>query len=204
MRRDADRPSRWWPAVKTLVGRPTLSTRSLTFRAGAAMMPGSMGIDPRIYLGPYVQCRYRSATKTVSKFGCPKDACPGAAQRLIPYGPPPTEPRFCQYCGSRFGSVPVTVPDRPSPYAVVGDALFRLTGEGEPDDAMLYLGANLPGPRPFGIDADEPFHVDLSDEAIGIQREIAEMKATYAAEIEKLRAVCDDVSVKWGLHQYFS
>jgi len=155
-----------------------------------------MGVDHRLYLGPYIECTYKDAVRTVRVFGCPVSTCIQHPKRVMPGA----SGKYCAECGALNEQVRVQVPDRPDPYEVVGDELFNMSTSSEDP---VWLGPNraLAGSHEVSADAEnEEVHMDMQH--VDPRAEIALMERAYASELEKLRAAYATVEVKWGLHLY--
>ena len=150
-----------------------------------------------LYLGPYVECTYKKATRTDHVVGCSAAECKKHPKKVGPNA----EGQFCSACGAPNTKIPIEVADRTDRYEVVGDELFDLHSEKHQD--VLWLAPNVRrkgDPRPKFDDSGE-LHLDLQ----GNDR-VAEMdwlEKAFAPELKKLREAYATVTLKWGLHQYF-
>ncbi|HZL94963.1 MAG TPA: hypothetical protein VFB99_15015 [Vicinamibacterales bacterium] len=155
-----------------------------------------MSISKCLYLGPYVECTYRAAIRTVTVHGCTSPSCKRHPKRLQP----DKTGEFCSACGSRNGPVPIGVDDRPDRYDIVGDELFTIaTDRGD----ILWLAPNVRrkgDPRPQ-FDDDGEIHLDLR--SIDQAAEMAWFEKAFAPELAKLRVAYATVEIKWGMHQFF-
>lgn len=155
-----------------------------------------MGMHSHIHLGPYVRCTFRKEMRDVSFETCPNAVCPR-------HGKTPREEKFCAQCGTQIGKITIRQPHRPSVYETLGndDVLLDLNGN-EESKKYLYLAANTTkGPRDFLQPNDEILHIDLTN-----TDRAAEMKwfeDRYAETIRLLREAYDDVTICWGLHQFW-
>lgn len=156
-----------------------------------------MGAHKHVYLGAYVECTFKKATRVIQVYGCSNGNCPRHPKKEQPAA----DGKFCTTCAKPNAKVPVIVPDRPSSYDVVGDALFDIYSS-DPD--VVYLGPNQPrpgAPEHYGFESGDEVHVDFTE-----MKPIAERKwfeQAFAKELELLRGAYATVTVKWGLHQYF-
>ena len=92
------------------------------------------------------------------------------------------------------------------PYDVVEDNLAEMfSSDSETPKDVFYLAPNVKRPgepeRDCHIDREQELHLDLG--ALEPSGETGWFQTAFAPELEKLRNVYDNVTVKWGLHQYF-
>lgn len=148
-----------------------------------------------LYLGPYIECTYKPATRVTHVTGCLNAACESHPKKVGPNA----RGKFCSTCGAENGQIPISIPDLPDRFDVVGDALFDMN----PRTTILWLAPNVVrkgDPRPKLDDSGE-FALDL--QGVDREAEIAWLEKAFAPEIKKLRAAYATVTLKWGLHQYF-
>ena len=161
-----------------------------------------------VYLGPYVECKYRPATRTKTFPACVSAGCAAHGVKLA-HGRPRLA-KYCQQCGGPIGGGSEQVPDRPHFYEVIGedDVLIDLDPG---SDSAVILGSNmtdcgLGGRRMhFGGEA----HVDVSAsgrlvaEDATLWVEIEWFVKEYPGPLEKLRGAYDVSEVRWGLHIFY-
>jgi hypothetical protein len=156
-----------------------------------------MSISKHIYLGPYIECTYKPATRTTYVNGCTNVSCERHTKRPPAY----MSTRFCPACGAPIGKIPVEVPDRPDCYDVVGDELLNMSSRTD----VLRLAPNVHrsgDPRPsWQLDGDEEFCLDLQQ--VNPRAEMVWLERAFAPEISKLREAYATVEIKWGVCQYF-
>lgn len=155
-----------------------------------------MGAHKHLYLGPYVECTYKPATRTENVRGCTNSKC----KRHPTKRGPDLRGKFCEECASPIADVAITVKDRPDRYDIVGDELFEINTTARD---VLYLAPNVRrkgDPRP-DFDDDDAFHLNLVE--VEPEQEMAWFMDAFAKELRKLEAAYATVVVKWGLHQYF-
>ncbi len=158
-----------------------------------------MSSHKHLYLGPYVECTYKKATRIDHVYGCTLVECKKHPTKRGP----DAEGKFCSTCGSVNAKIPIEVPDRTDRYEVVGDELFTINSEETENRNILWLAPNVRrkgDPRP-DLDDDGEIHLDLL--SAKPEAEMAWFKDAFAKELKKLQAAYATVTVKWGLHQYF-
>lgn len=157
-----------------------------------------MGTSRNVYLGPYVECKQRPATKQEDRQGCSNERCANHARKNEFGSEMARGAKFCATCGTAFAKVSVTVKVYADPYDVVGDELSAH----ETDGGVIILvdnGGRKP-PRVLHLDFDHA--EDLSRVDPG--SEVRWFERAYALEIAKLRDAFDGVTVKWGVHLWTS
>ncbi len=158
-----------------------------------------MSVHKCLYLGPYVECTYKPATRVRDVWGCTLPECKRHPKKIQP----DAEGKFCSTCGMANGKIPIQVNDRPDRYDVVGDELFQIESSDPANKDVLWLAPNVRrkgDPRPKWDD-DGEIHLDLVN--ANPQQEMDWFEKAFAKELEKLRKVYATVTVCWGLHQYF-
>ncbi len=156
-----------------------------------------MSRHKHLYLGPYVECTYKKATRTAYVFGCTNTKCKKHPKERGP----DAGGKFCSECASPNGKIPFQVNDRPDAAEITDENLFEI--ESEESDEVLWLAPNVRregDPRPK-FDDDLEIHLDL--QRSNPDSEIAWLKKAFAKELQALKAEYATVMVKWGLHQYF-
>lgn len=154
----------------------------------------------RVYLGPYVECTYREATKEVDVCGCTSPTCSQYANRSQ-WSRLSAQVKFCSCCGSTIGLSKKTIPDKPSRFDVVQDELRSLNEYEVTEQVLLAPNIINSGlPRPFNLeDVESSVHLDMATLTTSAQ-EIVWFHDRYADALKKLRAAYATVEVKWGLH----
>jgi hypothetical protein len=159
----------------------------------------TMGVDYHVYVGPYITCKQRHATRDGARFGCINTACSKYRTKAD------KRTKFCPTCGQENGSFVVKVKVREDPYEVTGGALDRADSEayGGGDDGRVIVTPNKSkgAPREFSFDPN----CDTGETEIGEgarEREMAWFSEAFRGEIAKLSASFDDVTIRWGLLLY--
>lgn len=158
-----------------------------------------MSMYQSIYLGPYVHCKIRLATRTILVFGCPNKSCSIYVSKK---GQDCSrEQAFCGKCGSRQVDIEVETTTEPEFYEVVNEKLATI---GRRDFSVLVAVPNVrrEGDPGRHYDTGATVHLDLG--SIDMASEVVWFSKAFAPEIEKLKAVYDDVTVAWGFHVYYS
>jgi hypothetical protein len=156
-----------------------------------------MSMHKHLYLGPYVECTYKDATRTAYVFGCTNKKC----KKHPKQNGPDAEGKFCSACASPNGAIPFEVNDRPDVAEIVDENLFEIPSE--ENDKILWLAPNvrrIGDPRPK-FDDDGEIHLDL--QKANPEAETIWFKDAFAKELRALEKEYETVTVKWGLHQYF-
>jgi len=165
-----------------------------------------MSIDYGIYVGPYVRCKVDQAPVTRLQITCPNDACKNHKQ--------PMRKPFCDLCGSKVATVPLTVmEDRIDTWDVreaiderlctaSGDTYGRWSEENrthlwKPNKQLGMVAGHLESREAFALFTIEP-------SVIGV--EIARFQGAFSDDIEYLQTVygADAVSIEWGIIQDYS
>lgn len=157
-----------------------------------------MGIRRYVYLGPYVEATPRNETHEVEAVGCTNPNCIGFDKRH-PFSPPAG--KFCPECASPIGKRKRIEKYRLSTYDVLDGDENIMELFCDEKDGKVRLGSNIRGPRKFDHQSDGELVEDLT--TLDRAAEILWFETEFAADIEKIRAACDDVTVKWGLILYY-
>lgn len=146
-----------------------------------------------VYLGPYVTFRYRDTYIPV--YGCTNSSCATGWDQRWPWD---EEKRAsCPECGSPWGESRLQVPDWIDPSKVIGKGvLLKLSSGLVPFYGVAEKGLS----RSFFLEPDRSHHLDLN--SLDPKAEIEWFVLRYEDALRKLRTVCLDVEVRWGLHVY--
>jgi hypothetical protein len=112
-----------------------------------------------IYLGPYVECTFKSTTRTEYVYGCTLPECKKHPKKRCP----DAEGKFCSTCGTANGKIPIEVEDHPDDAEITDENLFEI--KSERNSHLLWLAPNVSrkgDPRPEYDDEGE-IHLDLRE-----------------------------------------
>jgi len=156
-----------------------------------------------VYLGPYVEARFRPEMRLTDMFGCTNEKC-GTYARRSKFSWE-VEKKFCSECGSAWGKTQSMLPYRPNPMEAMGDRENLTWIEDTKDPTVFYYLSNLrpaKGQRDFSYHEGGDAHVSLPVDGQSQALELTQFQKRFEADIALLSAVYD-VQLKWGLHLYW-
>lgn len=164
-----------------------------------------MGMNHRVYIGPYLRCTTKRKAQKITFWGCASDVCDliHKKERLAPHI------KFCPHCGGPCDNTEI---DGPEIDVVRAD---RLTYASDERWAMFNAENAKPGLHLFVPNQDWPreFIPDTeTGEILGnpdpdfVRHEIVWLETTYAEDIEKAKKIYGEtegaegkVELCWGV-----
>ena len=152
-----------------------------------------MGMNRRVYVGPYIRCRTKRKPQKITLWGCLSDVC-DLIHKKVKLA---QHVKFCPNCGGACGDTEI---DGPEVDAIRANRLYYMSGERL---AMFNAEYALPALHFFVPNSDWPRSFVSGDADTGeilanaspelIAQEVEWIKTTFAEDIARARELYDSV-----------
>lgn len=165
-----------------------------------------MGMNHRVYVGPYLRCTTKKKPQKITFWGCASDMCDliHKKERLAPHI------KFCPHCGGPCGDTEVDGPETDVVRAdkltyITDDRLAMYNSEYAKDGLHLFV-PNQDWPRDFTPDTTATGEILANPDQDFVRHEITWLKVEFEKEIEAATKLYTEtegaegtVEVCWGI-----
>lgn len=160
-----------------------------------------MGVDRKIYIGAYIDCRTTNVSTIQKITGCPNKSCSRFSKE--------TSIKFCNDCGSKITECSISKNKPKICTWEVGeklkDVLFPANHWGAPDevDGVIahYWLSNRKTKAGLWINQSDPSFVTEMESVSEIEAHKQEMLTYHQSEYKILQEIygAENVTVRWGI-----